>query len=421
MNRVRAQLLIFGVIAVLIIAYASFDLLGVKVVGGPFPVTVQLNTGGGIFTGAEVAFRGVQVGTVKDARLGRDGVTLTMSIDRGTRIPADVRASVADLSVVGEQYVDLVPSGHADGGDLHAGSVIPADQTSTPLQNATVLYDLERFLNSIHPGDLGVLSTQGAAAFGGAGPALHQLLSDMSDVIQQMYSARGNISQLLGNSDLLLQGAAAHAGDFDNFATSLRQLTTTLATYAPQMKRLIQQSAPAAELTTKFIQQNGTAMGVLLGNLATFADIQVARVPGLKALLIAVPEFGELAPKLATNGALNSELLINQSSPVCTTGVPFTSPLSGIRTPVAHVNCPGNLLARGAEQAPSPASGTAAYAPAAGPAQPTAGNSAQVTAYSAGNSQVTSSNGTTAQLGTNGGEQEFLGSNSWQELLLAAS
>jgi hypothetical protein len=73
-------------------------------------VTAQFKQSGGIFTGAEVSYRGVRVGVVSDMRLTRDGVDVILSIENSSRpIPADTVAQVANKSAVGEQYVDMQP------------------------------------------------------------------------------------------------------------------------------------------------------------------------------------------------------------------------------------------------------------------------------------------------------------------------
>ncbi len=65
---------------------------------------------GGIFTNAEVTYRGVPVGRVGDLTLTQDGVSVALMIDDSApQIPASAKAVVANRSAIGEQYVDLQP------------------------------------------------------------------------------------------------------------------------------------------------------------------------------------------------------------------------------------------------------------------------------------------------------------------------
>ena len=413
---VWAQLVVFGVISIAIVSYTVFDLLGVRLTNRPFAVTMELPTGGGIFDGAEVAYRGVAVGRVSAVKLTTGQVTLTLQIDHGERIPSNSVAHVYDLSAVGEQYVDLVPpvSSTPSAGYLHAGSVIPASQTTTPLRISTVLYDIESFVAGLNPRDLQVLGTEGAAAFAGTGPQLKSILADTTTILGQLAQTQDATARLLANSALLLHGAAAHSGDFDTFARSLDQLTSTLAQSTPTIETFLREGAPTTALVDQLIRDNGSAIGVLFANLATLSGIQVARVPGLKALLLAVPQFGRLAPQLANGDALSGVLNFDATQPLCPTGVPLSNPLSGVRTPLQNVNCAG--LPRGAENAPRPGS---AVAPAALPAaRLTPAGTSQVGTYDPTTGLVTGSDGNTVQLGTTGGQVQYLGDESWVALLL---
>ncbi|MCW2496885.1 MCE family protein [Jatrophihabitans sp.] len=409
-NVVLAQLVVFAVISALIVGYTVFGLLGVNLTSKPFNVTVQLRTGGGIFSGAEVAFRGVEVGRVTSTDLHTGGVTLTLSIHHGTKIPDDAIAHIYDLSAAGEQYVDLVPAKATDTAYLHSGSVIGAERTTTPLQTATVLYDLEQFVDSIHPADIQVLAKEGAAAFSGTGPELHSLIQDSTQLVNQLSSSRSAAVDLLDHATTLVAGAAEHSAQFDSFATSLKELSHTLATVTPTAQKFIEEGEATTKLINALITANGSALGVLLGNAAGLSQIQVARVPGLKALLVAVPQFGKLAPTIVHDGALVGAANVNLNQQLCPTGLPLSNPLSGKRSPLIQASCNQPILPRGAANAPG-ATGTTTQS----------AGSTQVGTYDTSTGLATASDGTVVRLGVNGGQQELFGDDAWQALLYAGA
>lgn len=412
---VLAQLAVFGAISMLIVFYTVFDLLRFRPFDGPFTVTVQLGAAGGIFDGAEVAYRGVEVGRVSGVDLRTDGVTVRLALDSGTEVPDNSTAHVYDLSAVGEQYVDLEPPARPSPHVLREGSVIPVERTTTPLETAKVIFDLERFVDSVNPDDLGVIAREGAAAFAGTGPQLKSILADATSIVQQLTSSQANQVDLLQNASLLLQTAARHRGDFDQFASSLKALTGTLAASTPAIEKFLADAAPTTQLINQVIADNGSAISVLLGNLATLSNIQVTRLPGLRSLLVAVPEFGRLAPTLVRNGALSVAASLNIGQPVCPSGVPLTSPISGVRSPLYSANCTSGLLARGAVNAPRPG-GAGAVASARRLADGT-----QVGAYDPLTGYVSTSDGQRLRLGSTGGQELILGPNSWQALLMPPS
>src|SRR5690348_16386156 len=134
-KRVRLQLIAFAVIATLAIVYALFRFTDFSKVfgGGGYTVKMNLTESGGIFTNAEVTYRGFNVGRVGEIHLTHDGIQVDLDIDQNApRIPADLDAVVANRSAVGEQYVDLRPRDD-NGPYLSGASVISADRTQTPV------------------------------------------------------------------------------------------------------------------------------------------------------------------------------------------------------------------------------------------------------------------------------------------------
>jgi phospholipid/cholesterol/gamma-HCH transport system substrate-binding protein len=417
-NMVLAQLVIFAAISVLVIGYAVFGLLKVRITGRPFPVTVQLKTAGGIFEGAEVAYRGVQVGKVSSVDLHTNGVTVKLAIDDGTRVPDNSTAYVYDLSAVGEQYVDLEPPAQPSTTYLHSGSIIRKEHTKTPLETATVLYDLEQFVDSINAKDLEVIGREGALAFSGTGPELKTILQDTTDIVDQLSTSEDSMLRLLDNSATLLHGAAAHSSAFDRFSSSLKALTTVLAAKTPTIDKFLNDSVPTTRIVNSIIADNGSAISTMLANLASLSQIQVARIPGLRSLLVAVPEFGKLAPTVVHDGVLLGAANINADQRVCNTGVPLTSPISATRSRIFAARC-GTGIVRGAANAPRP-SGSAGTSSLGASALTTPGGT-QVGTYDAQTGLVSTSDGTLVRLGVNGGQTELFGGNSWQALLLAGT
>jgi phospholipid/cholesterol/gamma-HCH transport system substrate-binding protein len=422
-NMVLAQLAVFAAISVLVIGYAVFGLLKVHLTGSPFRVTVQLHNAGGIFDGAEVAYRGVQVGKVSSVELHTDGVTVTLAVDSGTKVPDNAIAHIYDLSAVGEQYVDLEPPARPSTEYLHGGSTIPPERTTTPLETATVLYDLEQFVSSINPVDVQIIGREGALAFQGTGTRLRSILSDTTEIVDQLSASQDSMLRLLHNSSLLLHGAASHANAFDRFTGSLKALSGTLAAKTPTIDRFLREAEPTTRLVNALIADNGSAVSTLLANLASFSQIQFARVPGLRSLLVAVPEFGRLAPTVVHDGVLLGAANADQDQALCNTGVPLTSPISGTRTKIYAVQC-GAGLVRGAANAPRPSSGAAPDAASAtllGPSATDTGAGTQVGVYNAETGLVSTSDWTLVRLGINGGQTQLFGGNSWQALLLAGT
>src|SRR5579859_499351 len=111
----KIQLVIFLIITFVGVSYVSATYVGLaKSVfsSGGCSIYAEFPDSGGIFTNAEVTYRGVQVGHVGRLSLIDKGVRVKLNIDNcsGDKIPVNgTYAQVSDRSVIGEQYVNLVP------------------------------------------------------------------------------------------------------------------------------------------------------------------------------------------------------------------------------------------------------------------------------------------------------------------------
>lgn len=98
---VRWQLIALVLVTVVAVGYAGFRYAGLDRIFGAttYPVTVQLADSGGIFTGADVTYRGVSVGRVGQLSLTARGVDVQLDIENSApSIPADARAVVGNLA-----------------------------------------------------------------------------------------------------------------------------------------------------------------------------------------------------------------------------------------------------------------------------------------------------------------------------------
>src|SRR6516165_8944742 len=171
----RIQLVVFVVIGVLVMGYTAIRYANLgRLVGlrGYYVVQLELANAGGIFPQANVTYRGVSVGRVGAVRLTSTGVEADLNISNSAPpIPADLQASVADLSAVGEQYVNLRPA-TSSGPYLTGGSVIPRHDTTLPLPVTALLTSVNQLATSVPLGSRHAGLNERAAGSGGTGPSL---------------------------------------------------------------------------------------------------------------------------------------------------------------------------------------------------------------------------------------------------------
>jgi phospholipid/cholesterol/gamma-HCH transport system substrate-binding protein len=290
-RRTRLQLIAFFVIAVVAVVYALFRFTSIgKVFGNDgYTVRLELKDSGGIFTNAEVTYRGVQVGRVGEMRLTQQGLEVDLNIDPSApQIPADLEAVVTNRSAVGEQFVDLQPTKDASP-YLSGSSVISADKAKTPISTDTVLRDLDDLAVSVPTDSLRTVVDELDKAFSGTGPDLQVLLDATGSFTQAANDHLPQTIALLNSAGTVLDTQNVESGNIKSFANSLAQLNDQLKKSDPDIRKLIAATPAAADQVTGLLRDSGSSLGVVLANLLTTSNILVTRQDGLEQALVAYP------------------------------------------------------------------------------------------------------------------------------------
>src|SRR5262249_25625880 len=221
----RVQLVVFALIAVLVMGYTAIRYANLgRVVGlrGYYVVQLELANGGGIFPQANVTYRGVSVGRGGAVRLTSTGGEADLNISNSAPpIPTDLQASVADLSAVGEQYVNLRP-GTSSGPYLTQGSVIPRRDTELPLPVTSLLTSINQLATSVPLGSLRTVLNALATGFGGTSTSVQALIDGQHKLVLAAGAALPQTDTLIQDSQQVLATQNAEAAAFRSFAANTR-------------------------------------------------------------------------------------------------------------------------------------------------------------------------------------------------------
>jgi len=421
--KVKLQLIVFGLVAVLGIAYVAVKYLGVAdALTGRYVVFADFADSGGIFPNAPVNYRGVPIGKVTAVSLHDPGVRVALRLDGGVQVPRDLRAVVAHRSAVGEQYVDLRPNTDT-GPFLAAGNVIPASQTGLPLPIEDLLSNLDRLVGSVSVSELTVFIDELGTAFAGNETALRLILDANSALLSEASQRLPETTALIRDSAVVLQTQIDSGGDIKRFAAALAQLTRAVREADPDLRKLLANGPPATTELLALLRDVEPSLAPFLGNLITVNGIAVRRLNGIEQILVEYPLVVSGGFTVAPgDGTAHLGLVLNANDPPsCNyyksgqayrcTGAETTGG-SGVRS----VN-----QAPRAGAAPSPAP-LAATSPG-GPGDP-AGTATGATpvvpvaSYDPVTGLVIGPDGQPMQLGGTGGQAATAGAESWKVLLL---
>ncbi|HWJ08616.1 MAG TPA: MlaD family protein [Nocardioides sp.] len=288
-RRTRIQLLIFAVITLVGVTFvgARYAQLDRVIVDRDYTVTAHYPESGGIFTGAEVTYRGVGIGSVGELVLTPEGVDVELDIDnKWDKIPRDTIALVGNRSAVGEQYVELQPQTD-DGPYLEEGSEI--DDVATPIATEKLLGDLSATVSSVDRDSLETTVEELGKAFAGTGPDLQKIIDTGNSFIETADENFDVTTALIRDGNTVLRGQLASETSLRAFASQLSLFSSSLAGADKDLRKVIDSGSVAATQLRTFLEQNGVELSELLANLVTTGRVVVKHLAGIKQLLVVYP------------------------------------------------------------------------------------------------------------------------------------
>lgn len=321
MSPLRLRLTIFAAIALLAIGYTGARYAQVTdwIANTNYSVKMELPTSGGIFPGAQVTYRGVPIGRVTRVTLTSGGVQAVLSIADSWHIPADVTANVQDRSVVGEQYVDLVPKA-AGGPYLKDGSTLQTTSTTTPVSTDQLIESLDSLVNSVGTSDLRTVVTQLGTALGGRGGELASILSNSSQLVNKAAANLPQTVDLVNRANTVLTTQLAGATDLQSFARNLALLTTTVRADDSSLRGVLTKGPVLAQTLTGLVQALSGPLPSLLNGLIAVDGVTVPNLNNLANALTIAPWDVAAVQALVRNGRSYLGLALNQIPQVCQQG-----------------------------------------------------------------------------------------------------
>ncbi len=350
------------VVAAIGVAYIAFGVVGWRIGAQAYEVTVDLPRGGGLYSDGFVTYRGVDVGRISSLSLSPGGAVATLAIDPGTTIPVDSVAYVHDLSVAGEQYLDLVPTS-ARGPDLHAGSVIPRDQTVVPVSVFQLLSDAGQLIGSVKSSEVRTITDALGSGFAGTGPDLRAITVAAQHLIGALQAAQSATVTLINAGGSVLSTAQASSAAIVSFSQSLATVTGQLTASNGDIAAVLQNGVPTEQAVQQVVQSDGAAVIQLVKELDGLSDVAIAQQPAIVSLLQQLPTFVNKIADTASGGSVAVNIFYNSQNTVCpyVSGAQTPEPTAATGAPDLMRMCTleaPDLLQRGAAETPVASGGS---------------------------------------------------------------
>lgn len=297
---------------------------------GQYRVVADLADSGGIFTNAEVTYRGVPVGTVGELHLTADGVHVDLMLDSGgPDIPTSARAVVANRSAIGEQYVDLQPDDDT-GPYLGDGDLIARERTTIPTPVEDVLAATNDLVNTVPVDSLSTTVHELGKAFDGRGDDLQTLVDSTVELSKVGVETLPQTTALMRDSRTVLATQSDQASAIRRFSSDVNRISEQLRGNDADLRRLVDTGTRASEEAGSLLDAAGPALSTDLGNLSRVVSALGPRATALNYLLTFLPALAAGAGTAAPgDGTLHLGLLLETNTPPpCTQGYEGTQAIA---------------------------------------------------------------------------------------------
>ncbi|MDK0523363.1 MlaD family protein [Streptomyces sp. ML-6] len=366
---IRLKNISFLVIAVLVLGFLGIryaDLGHYVGLRSYYTVKVQLPRTGGLYTHSNVTYRGVSVGRVGPIELTDEGVEAELRIEKDApKIPDGLKAVVAALSAVGEQYIDLRPT-RSEGPYLANGSVIDQADTTVPAPVTDVLTGVDELAGSVDLESLRTVVDEFGTAFEGRGDDLQVLLDTGSDFVRAADDALPVNTRLMADARTVLRTQAEQGEALKGFASGAKELAAQLKDSDTDLRELIAAAPGAAVQMSGLLRDIDPAFGVVVANLLTTSEVAVTRQRGMEELLVRLPAVAAAGSSAIDGDGARFGMSVTFFEPLpCTAGYGGTTYRNGLDT------TPGPAVNTKARCTSSPGTGInvrgSANAPKGGP------------------------------------------------------
>ena len=275
--------------------------------GTTVPVTIMSQRAGLVmYADAKVKMRGVQVGSVasiEELPDGRAALHLAMDPSQLKFIPSNVLVNIANNTVFGAKYVQLVPPADPSSTPLTAGQVLDAKNVTVEIN--TVFQELTQVLSRIQPEKLNETLGALAAALNGRGEKIGQAFSDLDAFLARSEPGLPGLRHDLAVAPGVLNTYADAAPDLLTTVKNTTRISQTVVDEQQNLDALLVSAIGLADIGNDVVGGNRQALTDVLRLLVPTTDLTNQYAPALNC---GIAGLGALAksPPLPVPGVLTT-------------------------------------------------------------------------------------------------------------------
>ncbi|MFI9510511.1 MCE family protein [Nocardia sp. NPDC052566] len=250
----------------------SLTALPRQYLGEHLRISADFENVAGLYAGNEVDILGVPVGRVDTVTAKGSYVQVTMSIDKGVKVPADVVAALVSPQLITNRHVELAPAYTGDGPVLTDGAHIPLEHTRTPVELDRILENFDQLGRALR-GDNQTGPMASRVLFpllDGNGDKLRATLDALSSAFEVSLANGDQISRTIVKLNEITQIIADNDQTVRDFSGRLTELVRLMGEQAPGLQAVLTQLNDFVANTATVVGENRDQ---LLGALTRFTTL----------------------------------------------------------------------------------------------------------------------------------------------------
>jgi phospholipid/cholesterol/gamma-HCH transport system substrate-binding protein len=248
----------------------------------------------GVYVHSDVRILGVKIGEVTKITPEGKSVRLDMTYDASYKVPEDAKAVLVAPSIVSDRYVQLTPVWEA-GPLLADGAHLGTDRTAQPVELDQIYSNVDELNRALGPegankeGALSDLLHVGAENLAGNGARLNTTLRGLSTAVATLADNRTQLFGTIDNLQQLTATLASNDAAVRAFNVDLAVVADELNAERTDLATAVKQLASALGEVASFVKDNRDNLTANVRDLASVTSVLYKQRRAIREILDVSP------------------------------------------------------------------------------------------------------------------------------------
>lgn len=297
------KLAVFTIVTIVVTTWLASVIGNFALFGSPYEIKAEFTDATGVLKGDVVKAAGVTIGRVKGIEVDRGAAIVSISVDEGVELPADLRARVRFRNLIGQRMIELEASERdAGSGRLEAGDVIPVSMTEPAFDLTELFNGLRPLIRSTDPADINLVSQALVQALEGREKDFEGFLGNVAALSETVASRDKEIAGLLRDVNIVTSDLAGRDTQLRTTLSSLNEFLADVAASREQLAGALQTLDEAATTFNRIVERNDENLEQELKDLAVIFDAVNDKRAALRRVIRGLPDFLIATERATTYG-----------------------------------------------------------------------------------------------------------------------